>query len=136
MNKISRTIRTKRVYYHYQDLEEYQRGMWRIVRGEERKACILRAAKLMMETAAFYSQMLRALTEWPKSCEHNLTCDGMNKIAWLGHAGCCIGAASPEEATRAAWYRLNDSQMDAANAAAAAVLALYEAGPQLEMRLE
>lgn len=115
-----------RVYYRYDELEEFQQGMWRIVRGEKRKLFIKAAANLMVNTDRFYQQMLRALDEWPKSCEYNLSCENMNRIAWLGHAGCLLGVNSPEEATRAGWYLLNNEQMDAANNVAAQVLLLWK----------
>lgn len=100
--------------------------MWRIMRGERRKEFIRLSAFLMRDCAAFYAAMSRALTEWPRSCEHNLTSLDSNRIAWLGHAGNCIAHQSPEEATRAAWHLLNPREQDAANAAAARVLAIWD----------
>ena len=124
-----------RVYYRYDELEEFKCGMWRIVRGEDRKQFSMAAARLMIDAQKFKSFMLRALNEWPKSCAHNLTCEGMNRIAWLGHAGCCLGTGSPEEATRAGWYRLNQAQMDEANRVADEVLQYWHSDPQLKLAL-
>lgn len=123
-----------REYFAYHELEEYQRGMWRITRGEERKSYIRAAAILMKDPELFYRFMCRAVAEWPKSCAQNLTVEAMNRIAWLGHAGCCIGVNSPEDCTRAGWYYLTDPEMDAANAAAAKALATWKpSGRQLEL---
>lgn len=115
-----------RVYYHYEQLEEYHAGMWRITRGDTRKQHMQNSATLMKDEKAFEAAMVEALQSWPRSCEHNLTADAINKIAWLGHAGCCIGVGSPEEATRAAWHALNKSEQDKANAAAARALATWK----------
>jgi hypothetical protein len=112
-----------RVYFHYSDLEEYRDGMWRIVMGEQRKANVQAAAKLMRDSAAFEYSMRRAVDEWPNSCLHNLTSENSNRIAWLGHSGCCLGAGSPEENTRCGWHTLNPSEQDEANRVAALVLA-------------
>lgn len=112
----------KRVFRHYQELEEFHMGMWRIVRGEERKRLMQAAADLMRDPEAFKAAMLRAVREWPISCEANFTADGVNHIAWLGHAGCCIGANSPEEATRAGWHTLTQAEQDVANRVAAEAL--------------
>jgi hypothetical protein len=128
-------MKSERVYFHYELLEEFQEGMWRIVRGDERKMAIERAARLMKSPDEFKAAMSKALERWPNSCAHNFTCDGMNKIAWLGHAGCCIGAGSPEEATRTAWYHLSDDEMARANAVAAEVLAEYRISKQLDLPL-
>lgn len=111
-----------RVYFHYEDLEEFQCGMWRIVRGEKRLANARRAAALMRISTDFETAMRRALKEWPNSCAHNLTADGVNKLAWLGHAGCLLGAGSPEENTRIGWHMLNPAEQDEANRVAQLVL--------------
>ena len=114
-----------RVYHHYENLEEYHAGMWRIVRGAARKEFVANAADLMKQPDAFKEAMLLALTEWPTSCEANLTAESVNRIAWLGHAGCCISCGSPEEATRVAWHTLDRSEQDEANRVADEALQLY-----------
>jgi hypothetical protein len=119
-------MKSNRVYYHYEQLEEFHAGMWRIIRGEMRKAYVQSAANLMRDAQAFKDAMLRAIREWPKSCEFNFTSDAVNRIAWLGHAGCCIGVQSPEEATRCGWHTLNQSEQDEANRVAAEVLAIWD----------
>lgn len=116
----------ERKYYHYNDLEEYHGGLWKIVRGEERENNVRDAAELMRDTDAFREAMMSALTLWPKSCEYNLSADGVNKLAYLGHAGCCLGVGSPEENTRCAWHTLTQEEQDAADAAAETVLRVWE----------
>ncbi len=118
--------RLTRAYYHYEELEEYHNGMWRILTGEKRKIAIAAAADLMKVPSAFEAAMMRALAEWPKSCRQWLTIESANRIAWLGHAGCCIGASSPEEATRAGWHTLSPTEQALANEAAARVLREWE----------
>jgi hypothetical protein len=120
----------ERIYHHYDKLEEYHNGMWRIVRGDERKGFIVASANLMRNSSQFKAAMLRSLEEWPNSCEHNLTADNVNRIAYLGHAGCCIGVGSPEEATRAGWHTLNKAEQDEANRVAAEVLEMWDQGKQ------
>lgn len=115
----------ERIYHHFEDWEEYHAGMWRIVRGEQRKENVQRAAALMRDPERFQLSMQRALAEWPNSCAHNLSAESTNRIAWLGHAGCCLGAESPEENTRAAWHTLEQFEQDEANRVAALVLALW-----------
>jgi len=116
----------ERVYYHFNDLEEYHDGLWKIVRGPEREINVRNASELMKDTGSFREAMFSALTKWPKSCEYNLTADGVNKLAWLGHAGCCIAVGSPEENTRCAWHTLNLSEQNDADRAAESVLWEWE----------
>lgn len=115
----------ERIFHRYDHLEEFHAGMWRIVRGEARKTFIAAAADLMQQPSDFRDAMLRALTEWPTSCEANLTAESVNRLAWLGHAGCCIVTGSPEEATRVAWHTLDPDQQRVANNMADEVLQVY-----------
>ncbi len=117
----------ERQYFHYEELEEYQCGMWRVCRGDERKTHIKAAADLMRDCDGFKKWMREAIEQWPNSCAHNLTVVAANRLAWLGHAGCLLGTGSPEECTRAGWYELTDAERDAANVAAAVVVAEWEA---------
>lgn len=112
----------KRQFRHYEQLEEFHAGMWRITRGDTRKANIHAAAAVMRNAGLFKTMMLRALVEWPNSCEHNLSAESVNRIAWLGHAGCCIGAGAPEDCTRLAWHTLSRPEQDEANRVADEVL--------------
>jgi hypothetical protein len=125
-----------RVYFHYEDLEEFQRGMWRIVRGDKRMENAGNAANLMRDSCAFGSAMRRALNEWPKSCAHNLTAENTNRLAWLGHAGNLLGVGSPEENTRIGWHMLNKCEQDEANRVAQEVLDEWLSVASVERQLE
>lgn len=100
--------------------------MWRNVRGDERSGYVSAAGDLMRAPGVFRAAMARAIEEWPRSCEHNLTSMASNRIAWLGHAGCCLAVQSPEDLTRLAWHTLTAPQQDEANRVAAEVLAVWE----------
>lgn len=123
-----------RIYHHYNDLEEYHCGMWKIVRGKERKEHVANAADLMKSPTDFKDAMMEVLEAWPKSCDANLTAESVNRIAWLGHAGCCIVAKSPEEATRVAWHTLDQAEQDEANRVAEEVLNIYLARRRKQMK--
>lgn len=112
----------RRIYHHYQALEETSAGMWRRLNGDERRGFVEAAADLMRAPEEFLAAMRQAIIEWPRSCEHNLTADGTNFIAYLGHAGCCVGCGSPEECTRVAWHTLSKTEQEEANRVAAVAL--------------
>ena len=116
----------RRIYLRYEKLEEFKAGMWKIVRGVQRERNVFQAAALMRDIPAFSQAMLQAVHEWQQSCAHNLTSENSNRLAWLGHAGCCIAVMSPEENTRAAWHTLNKVEQDLANEAAQQVLEYWE----------
>ena len=116
----------ERMYFHYEQLEEFKNGMWRIVRGDERKEYAEKAANLMREPARFKAAMAQILIDWPMSCMQNLTSENSNRIAWLGHAGCCMEVGSSEENTRIGWHMLNPQEQAEANRVAGEVLADWE----------
>lgn len=112
----------KKVYFHFNDLEEFHGGMWRGVHASQRTELSEKAAALMRDTDGFTVAMRMAVLNWPNSCAQNLSNSSINHLAWLGHAGCCIATASPEDCTRAGWSLLNRDEQDAANAAAQIVV--------------
>ena len=116
----------KRIYHHYTKLEEVSCGMWRIVSGAASIDFSERATDLMRDPEAFKLAMRKAIHQWPNSCEHNLSAKNVNRLAWLGHAGCCIELESPEECTRLGWWKLTQEQQDEANRVAAEVVAEWE----------
>ena len=112
----------ERVYFHFSELEEYRDGMWRITLGEQRKENVAAAANLMRDSVRFEASMRQAVDSWPNSCLHNLSSENSNRLAWLGHSGCCLAVGSPEENTRAGWHTLNRDEQNEANRVAQLVL--------------
>lgn len=124
--KASKNQRVDRIYFHYEELEEYKAGMWVRHTGETRKEFVGCAARLMRQPEKFMDAMRSVLDLWPKSCLHNLTSLDSNRIAWLGHAGCCVSTGSTEECTRVAWHTLTNDEQDEANRVAAEVLEIWD----------
>ena len=112
----------KQIFHPYHLLEDIKAGMWRKVSGEEATELKTKAANLMKSPSEFKDAMLEALDRFPFACESNFTAAGVNKQAWIGHAGCVLATGSPEEITRSAWWTLNQEQQDAANKAADEVI--------------
>lgn len=120
----------KRVFHHFSRCEENQAGMWRTITGDAREEFVAGASDLMRDAPRFKAAMMRAVQEWPYSCEMNLSASSINRQAWMGHAGNCIALNSPEELTRLGWHRLNQSEQDIANQMADEVIEFWE-GEQL-----
>jgi len=115
----------ERQFFHYEALEEWKNGMWAIARGAKRNQYRDAAADLMRCPAEFKEAMLQAVSDWPNSCLHNLSAEAVNRLAWLGHADCCIATGSPEECTRLGWHTLNKREQDEANRVAQEVLDVW-----------
>lgn len=115
----------RRVHYAWTQLEEYQPdgGMWSIPMASARPRLIEAAQGLMAIPAEFADAMRGALTDWPRSTSVAMTTPGLNRRAWLGHAGCYLATGSPEETTRLGWHALDSAEQYGANAAADQVIA-------------
>jgi hypothetical protein len=115
----------KRVFHRWEKCEEYASQMWKVVPLETREGYVSKSAELMIDSAAFEQAMLKAIQDWPNSCEAALTAATMNHQAWMGHAGCAINHNAPEDLTRLAWRTLTQEQQDLANAAADNAIAAW-----------
>ena len=100
--------------------------MWRKVHASEESEFVERAVEFTGDAELYGAFMIAAIMEWPFGCEHNLTCFGMNRQAWIGHAAACIAINSPEYITRAAWWKLTQEQQDNANAKADLAIQIWE----------
>lgn len=92
--------------------------MWKQIPVDKRHDAIMSSMDLMIDIPSFLAAMIKAVDQWPFSCEHNLTASVINHQAWLGHAGCAINHNAPEDLTRMAWSMLSEDQQRLANIAA------------------
>lgn len=73
--------------------------------------------EFLADCAAFESALNGVITTWEKSCEHYLTNDRMNRIAWLGQASMAYAHRIPS-CCRGGYHRLTDGQKTAADSLA------------------
>jgi hypothetical protein len=74
-------------------------------------------AVFLRDVLLFERELERLLTEWPNSCEHYLSNEKMNRIAWLGQAAVCIHCRIPR-GFRGGFNLLSPEEQRAANDAA------------------
>ena len=72
---------------------------------------------LLSDIPRFEEVLERVITEWVNSCEHYLTNERMNRIAWLGQAALCIDEGIPSK-YRGGYMLLTDQQKQDADQAA------------------
>lgn len=92
-------------------------------------------ASLLRDIPAFEGALSRVLAEWPNSCEHYLSNENMNRIAWLGQASLCIARQVPS-AFRGGFNKLTPEEQVLANEAALRALNQWlgiRAEPELVM---
>lgn len=117
----------KRIFHTYEKWECYPAGFY-----EEKPAVGLyddytktelekAYAEFLSDSNLFRLAALRVIKEWPNSCEHYLSNENMNRIAWIGQAAACIELHIPS-AYRGGFHRLSKEQQDAADGVALEVL--------------
>lgn len=92
--------------------------------ADESKA---RYAEFFRDLPKFSATVDRVLRDWPISCEHFLTNDEINRIAWLGQSSMFLSESVPAQ-YRAGFKLLSADERRAANAVAAAGLVKWQRG--------
>ncbi len=90
----------------------------------------------LMDTALFEKALDKVLKEWVNSCEHYLTNERMNRIAWLGQAAACIQTGLPSK-FKGGYNLLTDDQKLIADNTALKYLNIWlESNDQKTLTLE
>ena len=107
-----------RVYHTYDKWEGFRAGFY-----EERPKGMTqdegeeKYREFLADLGRFGAALRTVTTEWPFSCEHYLTNDRMNRIAWLGQASVAQALGIPS-CCRGGYHRLTDEQKAAADSLA------------------
>lgn len=106
----------KRIFHTWDEWECYPAGFYdnRPPRGMTPKQAIDEYSTFLRDLPRFERALQRVIAEWGNSCEHYLSNQSMNRIAWLGQASLCIETRIPA-VFRSGFGRLTQSQQDEAN---------------------
>lgn len=83
----------ERIYHTWDKWECYPAGFYNPKPPSKKltiDGCKHLYADFLMDDRRFSDALERVLSEWPNSCEHYLSNERMNRIAWLGQAAMCI----------------------------------------------
>jgi len=104
-----------RVYHTWERWECFKAGFYderpKSMTQEDGEAAY---AAFLADLERFAGALHGVITEWRHSCEHNLTNDRMNRIAWLGQASVAYALGLPS-CCRGGYHRLTDGQKAAAD---------------------
>lgn len=86
-----------RLFHEWTDWECYPAGFYsdKPPAGMTVEECEHAYRDFLADVPRFYAAIQRVIAEWPNSCEHYLTNDRMNRIAWFGQAAMCIETGIP-----------------------------------------
>jgi len=113
-----RTVNTndnERVFHTFDKWECYQAGFYNTTKnGLTKEECEEKYKDLLSDEERFSNVLEHIITEWENSCEHYLTNQAMNRIAWLGQAALCYAEGIPS-VFRGGYNLLTKKQQDKAN---------------------
>ena len=115
-----------RIYHPYHLWEDYKHGFYDNCSGENKKLLTDKVLEMFNNKTLTETYMNKVIELWVYSCEHNLTNNAMNKIAYIGQAACCLYANIPSSVTMEAWSLLDEKTQEQANKIAQLVLDKYE----------
>ena len=105
----------KRIYHTWDRWECYPAGFYESsLEGLDDDACREKYRAFLADLAQFKAGLELVLSLWTNSCEHYLTNDRMNRIAWLGQASACISLGLPSR-YRSGYFLLTDDEQKAAD---------------------
>jgi hypothetical protein len=109
----------KRIFHTWDKWECYPAGFYESRPREELTAaqCEQIYRDLLRDIPVFEAALFTVITQWRNSCEHYLTNESMNRIAWLGQAALCVYRGIPS-CFRGGFNLLTDEEKQAANLAA------------------
>jgi len=110
----------KRIYHTWDKWECYPAGFYENKPKNKELSetqCKEIYAELLRDIPMFEASMMSILQEWKYSCEHYLSNESMNRIAWLGQASLCYAKGIPAH-FRGGFNLLSESEQESANKSA------------------
>lgn len=115
-----------RIYHTWDKWECYRAGFFEAnpPKGMTDDYCVNKYSELLIDIPEFKKVMLLIIQEWPNSCEHNLTNEKMNRIAWMGQAALCYKYSIPSK-YRGGYNLLTDIEKQNADNAALEIINVW-----------
>jgi len=90
-------LRMKRIYHTWDKWECYPAGFYEQLppNGISKSQAVEAYREFLADIPRFERALIGVLAEWKNSCEHYLSNENMNRIAWLGQAAMCIDSGVP-----------------------------------------
>ena len=104
----------KRIYHTWEKWECYPAGFYNTKGPFDDEICRDMYRDFLRDLPAFELALGCVLAMWPTSCEHYLSNESMNRIAWLGQASMCVAKGVPAH-FRGGFNRLTPEEQNAAN---------------------
>lgn len=117
----------KSIWHPFHLWECYAAGMYNYSEGPTLEDGKEMYRRFLSDAGLFEDAALRVVSDWPISCDHFLTKDAMNKIAWMGQASMCLHSGLSRK-YRGGFHLLSASEKNKANAVAWMAIKQWEHG--------
>lgn len=116
----------KRIYHPWTVWEDYKHNFYGGVSEDfQRDNTLALYASLLRDLPRFEAALKVITTEWKYSCEHNLTHEGMNRVAYLGQTSCALVYKVPHTLSMSGYNLLTDAEKTGADGMAQKYLDLW-----------
>lgn len=110
-----------RIYHTWEKWECYPAGFYENGSSDLTTEQAEEKYREFLSGEMFEPALERVITEWKNSCEHYLSNEKMNRIAWLGQASACIALGLPA-CFRGGYNLLSEEQKSKADGLALSAL--------------
>lgn len=114
----------KRIFHPYDKWEDFRHGFFG---GKEypKDDTLELYASLLKDLPKFEKALQTIISEWKYSCEHNLSNEAMNRVAYLGQASCALVYNVPHNVSMGGYNLLSSEEQKAADQMAQKYLDLW-----------
>lgn len=114
-----------RIFHPWDKWEDYRHNFYGGVHDYDKDDTLNLYAGLLRDTKKFEAALQVIIRDWPYSCEHNLTNESMNRIAYLGQASCALIYNVPHNISMGGYNLLTPDEQKSADAMAKKYLDLW-----------
>lgn len=109
----------KKIYHRFEKWECYKNGFYNElpINNMTKEQAILQYSLFLRNLPLFEENIKKVFEQWKYSCEHFLTNESINRIAWIGQSAMCIYSGL-SCFFRSGYYLLNEQERKKANALA------------------
>lgn len=115
----------ERIYHPWDKWEDYRNNFHGGVSDYPKDNTLQLYASLLKDTSKFEAALKVILADWKYSCEHNLSNEAMNRVAYLGQASCALVYKVPHNVSMGGYNLLTDQEKVAADAMAQKYLDIW-----------
>lgn len=108
----------ERIYHPWDKWEDYRSNFYGGVKEYKKDGTLETYAAMLRDLDRFEAALQIIIRDWRYSCEHNLTNESMNRIAYLGQAACALLYNVPHNVSMGGYNLLTSEQQQAADAMA------------------